>query len=68
MWPDQVSNPGSLTYESGALPTGLCGSAKILLSSIHTVWIYEKLRLIRWAPGILIKRPLQISLMVSKWK
>ena len=23
MWPDQVSKPGPLTYESGALPTGL---------------------------------------------
>ena len=23
MWPDQVSNPGPLTYESGALPTEL---------------------------------------------
>ena len=27
MWPDQVSNPGPLTYESGALPTALCGPA-----------------------------------------
>ena len=23
MWPDQISNPGPLTYESGALPTAL---------------------------------------------
>ena len=23
MWPDRVSNPGPLTYESGALPTSL---------------------------------------------
>ena len=23
MWPDRVSNPGSLTYETGALPTAL---------------------------------------------
>ena len=22
MWPDRVSNPGPLTYESGAQPTG----------------------------------------------
>ena len=28
MWPDRVSNPGPLTYESGALPTALCGSAQ----------------------------------------
>ena len=25
MWPDWVSNPGPLTYESGALPTALPG-------------------------------------------
>ena len=24
MWPDRVSNPGPLTYESGAQPTALC--------------------------------------------
>ena len=28
MWPDRVSNQGSLTYESGTLPTALHGSAK----------------------------------------
>ena len=27
MWPDRVLNPGPLTYESGALPTALCGPA-----------------------------------------
>ena len=27
MWPDRVSNPGLLTYESGALPTALRGPA-----------------------------------------
>ena len=27
MWPDRVSNPGPLTYESGALPTALRGLA-----------------------------------------
>ena len=27
MWPDWVSNPGPLTYESGALPIALRGSA-----------------------------------------
>ena len=30
MWPDQVSNPGPLTYESGALPIVLCGLACFL--------------------------------------
>ena len=28
MLPDRVSNPGPMTYESGALPTALRGSAK----------------------------------------
>ena len=27
MWPGRVSNPGPLTYESGALPTALGGPA-----------------------------------------
>ena len=27
MWPDRVSNPGPLTYASGALPTMLRGLA-----------------------------------------
>ena len=27
MWPDRVSNPGPLTYESGALQTALRGLA-----------------------------------------
>ena len=27
MLPDRVSNPGPLTYESGALPIELCGPA-----------------------------------------
>ena len=29
MWPDRVSNPGPLTYESGALSTALRGLAFI---------------------------------------
>ena len=28
MLPDRVSNPGPLTYESGALPIALCDPAK----------------------------------------
>ena len=31
MWPDRVSNPGPLTYESGALPTALRGPASELV-------------------------------------
>ena len=30
MLPDRVSNPGPLTYESGALPIALRGPAKIV--------------------------------------
>ena len=29
MWPDRLSNPGPLTYESRALLTALCGQAEI---------------------------------------
>ena len=29
MWPDRVSNPEPLTYESGALPIALSGPASI---------------------------------------
>ena len=32
MWPDRVSNPGPLTYESGAIPTALRGPAVIALN------------------------------------
>ena len=31
MLPDQVSNPGSLTYESGALPIALRGPASQMM-------------------------------------
>ena len=31
MWPDRVSNPGPLTYESGALPIALRGPAIFLV-------------------------------------
>ena len=31
MWPGRVSNPGPLTYESGALPIALRGPALIML-------------------------------------
>ena len=35
MWPDRVSNPGPLTYESGALPTALRDPATIHCTSIQ---------------------------------
>ena len=39
MLPDRVSNPGPLTYESGALPIALRGPAAIVATLIieHTV-------------------------------
>ena len=35
MWPDRVSNPGPLTYESDALPTALRGPARPTVSEKH---------------------------------
>ena len=37
MLPDRVSNPGPLTYESGALPIALCGPALSYHQMIMTV-------------------------------
>ena len=42
MLPDRVSNPGPLTYESGALPIALRGPAYQLLymrKLLHMMWI-----------------------------
>ena len=36
MLPDRVSNPGPLTYESGALPIALCGPANSPLNRPET--------------------------------
>ena len=43
MWPDRVSNPRPLSYESGALPTALRGPAKtknqlMQLCTARTAW------------------------------
>ena len=42
MWPDRVSNPGPLTYESDALPTALHGPASLMerISSIEGQILY----------------------------
>ena len=37
MLPDRVSNPGPLTYESGALPIALCGPAVNFIFCMHMV-------------------------------
>ena len=39
MLPDRVSNPGPLTYESGALPIALRGPARNRL--IQIIWVYK---------------------------
>ena len=45
MWPDRVSNPGPLTYESGALLTALHGLAlRIGNLSCHNECICERSR------------------------
>ena len=48
MFPDRVSNPGLLTYESGALPIALRGPAKrfyfpSLSLACPTLWFNEGL-------------------------
>ena len=37
MLPDRVSNPGPLTYESGALATALRGPASFKVTVVHTL-------------------------------
>ena len=37
MLPDRVSNPGPLTYESGALPIALRGPALVLVVTLMPV-------------------------------
>ena len=47
MLPDRVSNPGPLTYESGALPIALRGPAKLLINyrskSNEILRIYQRI-------------------------
>ena len=44
MLPDRVSNPGPLTYESGALPIALRGPARNIIELIHCVVKTKMLR------------------------
>ena len=49
MWPDRVSIPGPLTYESVALPTALRGPAPTALSrpaptELPGSWVYTSVR------------------------
>ena len=47
MLPDRVSNPGPLTYESGALPIALRGPAVILSKTIMAYTANEHIMLIK---------------------
>ena len=51
MWPDLVSNPGPLTYESGALLTALRGLAvkELNLSNYYDV-VYIKIQVTWFTP------------------
>ena len=42
MLPDRVSNPGPLTYESGALPIALRGPADLVQVNAHIVVLGTK--------------------------
>ena len=46
MLPDRVSNPGPLTYESGALPIALRGPAEKVVRLVHVYpsklsWLFK---------------------------
>ena len=45
MLPDRVSNPGPLTYESGALPTALRGPAQKLMIKRALVNLAKKCKI-----------------------
>ena len=64
MWPGRVSNPGPLTYESGALPTALRGTAGL---GVGSEWFLRykalnEVKRVRHAPQ---GDPLSVSLDVS---
>ena len=55
MLPDRVSNPGPLTYESGALPIALRGPAQVL----KDVWFFDK-----YAMKNTVQNKMQITLFL----
>ena len=44
MLPDRVSNPGPLTYESGALPIALRGPAVVFDDNLNIIFSYLSLK------------------------
>ena len=62
MWPDWVSNPGPLTYESGALPTALRRPAQFKGNiSLHTGAILTNLQNAPMCYGDIHVYKLQVS-------
>ena len=57
MLPDRVSNPGPLTYESGALPIALRGPANAYISKSNDnqFLIKKKKKLLKEFQGRMIK-------------
>ena len=67
MWPDQVSNPGPLTYESGALPTVLRGPA-CQRTMRATVCIIKYCVELGMTPGQTIQTHQNVSrVLIYKW-
>ena len=70
MLPDRVSNPGPLTYESGALPIALHGPAHriipyvINLSMTCKVIIPYDISVIKWL-GYVIELALPLHLLIG---
>ena len=66
MLPDRVSNPGPLTYESGALPIALRGPAHVIVSHYNhfygTVLILLKNYIQRYSRIIRIHGALPVAL------
>ena len=54
MLPDRVSNPGPLTYESGALLIALCSPAGHV-HELHILIYYHILFYAKWFTGTLVR-------------
>ena len=63
MWSDRVSNPGLLTYESGALPTALRGPAKNEVGETNNIL---RLILTPEAPAVPITRGIVIRFIIRR--
>ena len=59
MLPDRVSNPGPLTYESGALPIALCGPAH---KQRNEVKLYNSKVWLKKVQSVLLSLSLSLSL------